>query len=127
MKKCILFLIFAALSMLLVAVPAMAAPLGIYDAGPAGGGPADLDPVLQGWEGYEVLLGDNVFALQPDGTTGYNAWQINDIYGTGNANSALDGPFHRIMLGAAEFKSMYDNGWEFEVRSRCTATSSFAG
>ena len=56
-----------------------------YDAGPTGGGPADLDPELQGWIGTDIQtmgtlgMDANAGALQPDGGTGFNSWQINDV------------------------------------------------
>ncbi len=82
-----------------------------YDAGPDGGGPADLDPVLQGWTGTHNTLDTSVFSLQPDAATGYNGWQIND------QSSSLN-PRYQYDLTAADFQKMYDRGWVFEFRVR---------
>ena len=105
---------------LLICVAAGMAGAGVvaeYSAEGAG----DIDPTLQGWEGLEVLIDDgsnggNVSPVQPDGATGLNAWQINDIYGSsGTANSSLDGPLYRVMMSNSDFASMYEYGWEFTI------------
>ena len=92
-----------------------------YEAGPDGGGPADINPVFQGWTATEIAAGtdgdadglidppENAGPFVPDGTTGWNAWQINDQM----ADSSLDGPRYNIPMTAEIYQSMYDSGWIF--------------
>ena len=108
-----------------VAVLALLAPVSsaasfIYDAGPEGGGPADIDPVLQGWTADEVVNSggaplQNVFFDKPDFGSGFNATRIDDQQGSGNP-SPDDNPRYDIALTASDFQDMFDNGWTFEFR-----------
>ena len=117
MKK--LSILLMVVLMLAVCNSASAKLIGQYEAGLAGEGPADINPILQGWLGLEVLIDDgenggNVSPFQPDGDTGYNGWQINDI----NPDGAYNGPLYRLPLTAADFSAMFDNGWYFKFRVR---------
>ena len=93
----------------------------LYDAGPAGGGPADLDPVLQGFpeSALEVApVGNTIYGYENVGPVfgdaGLNAWQLNDQQGSGNP----DNPGYQLFLDDADFQNMFDNGWELEVTLR---------
>jgi hypothetical protein len=108
-----------------IAVLALLAPVSsavslTYDAGPEGGGPADIDPVLQGWDENEVDNSSgpplqNVFFDKPDFGSGFNATRIDDQQGTPNP-SPNDNPRYEIFLSNGNFADMYAHGWEMNFR-----------
>ena len=109
-----------AIAVLALLVPVVSAVTFEYDAGPEGGGPADIDPVLQGWNADEVDNSSgaplqNVFFDKPDFGSGFNATRIDDQQGSGNP-SPNDNPRYDIVLTANDFKDMFNNGWQFEFR-----------
>ena len=115
--------IFTMVICAMLAVAANASTIVYYDAGPAGGGPANLDPVLQGFPesanevapvGNTEFGYENVGPVQPDGTTGYNAWQLNDQQGSGDP----DNPGYQYFLDSEDFQRMFDYGWTLELRLR---------
>jgi hypothetical protein len=118
-----------AVAAIAVLVPTASAAGVTYDAGPEGGGPADLDPVLQGWvetevnDGSDVPADQNVFFLQPDGFTGFNATQLNDQHG----NTPTDNPGYNFFLTNADFTNMLNNGWEYFARFRPEQGGGFSG
>ena len=99
---------------LLVAPVVASAQLAQYDAGTAGNPPVAPDPASGGWTlVYPTGNGVTLTDVSPDGTTGLNAWQVDD-QGTSNGDRA----HYEMLFTPQENADAATNGWEYEVVMR---------
>ena len=97
----------------------LVAQLATYDAGTAGQPPVAPDPVTQGWtfvdpSGGLVTAGD----LSPDGSTGLNAWFIDDqvTFNGGRAH-------HAALFTPQNLQDAFVKGWSLTMRMRMLSSS----
>ncbi|MAF66886.1 MAG: sialidase family protein [Planctomycetota bacterium] len=105
-------------SILLAAVAllggAAAAQLAAYDAGDEGNPTAAPDPTTQDWILHEGGASNTLLTdVSPDGSTGVNAWAVDDLFTDGG--SWAD---YRHLFTAEELALAQIRGWEYTTRMR---------
>lgn len=103
-----------------VSVPLRAqTTLAAYDAGTAGNPTTAPDPTAQGWTVNDGGAGNTVLVdVSPDGTTGLNAWKVDDAFTS--SGSRAD---YRFLLTPAELQGASARGWEYRTSMRMLHSS----
>ncbi len=102
-------------TLFLLTTPVVAsAQLATYDAGTAGNPAIAPDPTTLGWTlQYPAGTGVTLTDISPDGTTGLNAWQVDDQGTSGNERA-----HYEMMFTPQENADAATFGWEYEVTMR---------
>ncbi len=109
----------ATILILAASATASAQQIALYDAGVAGNPATAPDPTSVGWtlhypSGSNVAMTD----VSPDGTTGLNAWSIDDT----GVNTG-DRAHYELLFTPQQNTAAFNLGWEYEVNMRMISSA----